>query len=474
MKYYTQEEIRHAVQTITDAYLSTYETIRDQKTVNVADDAVIQKLRNIGFMRQSRPLDDVVREMLKNICTNQAFLQHPRFYAFVPSPASPLSWVGDVLADAYNPHGGTWMESSAASCLEQETIQWLCRQAGYPKTAGGLFVSGGSIANLTALAAARHAMLAETEYGSGVVYLSEQAHFSIIKALRIMGTTKEQIRTIPCDEHLRIDASQLKQAILQDEKAGRKPFLVIATAGTTNTGCIDPLSQIAEICQSHKLWFHVDGAYGASALVSKKYRHLLEDISRADSLVWDAHKWLFQTYACSMVLFRDRKYLAAFYGSDPEYLRDAAAENGEINYWEWGIELTRPARSLKLWVTLQTLGTDRISDMVTHGIDLAQRAESMLRERSEWEVVTPAQLAIVNFRYAPQGLSPQQQDALNAAISQRMTENGFACVLTTRLKDHTVLRICSIHPETTEEDIRRTIQLLDKYACALKEECLSR
>ena len=141
-------------------------------------------------------------------------------------------------------------------------------------------------------------------------------------------------------------------------------------------------------------------------------RQLLEDVARADSLVWDAHKWLFQTYACSTVMFRDRKHLAAFYSSDPEYLRDAAAENGEINYWEWGIELTRPARSLKLWLTLQTLGTDQISDMVTHGIGLAQQTESMLRNQPEWEVVTPTQLAIVKFCYAPQGITPQQQDEL--------------------------------------------------------------
>ena len=470
MKCYTQEEIRQAVQTIADAYLSMYETMRDQKTVTIADDTVIQKLRKMGFPRQGRPLDNVVGEMLEDVCTNQALLQHPRFFAFVPSPASPLSWVGDVLTDAYNPHGGTWMESSAASCLEQETIEWLCQQAGYPQTAGGLLVSGGSIANLTALAAARHAMLAETEYSSGVAYLSEQAHFSILKALRIMGLTKEQIHMIPCDDSLRMDVLQLEQAILQDKKAGKKPFLVVATAGTTNTGCIDPLSRIADICQIHRLWFHVDGAYGASALISKKYRYLLEDVARADSLVWDAHKWLFQTYACSTVLFRDRKHLAGFYSSDPEYLRDAAAENGEINYWEWGIELTRPARSLKLWLTLQTLGTDQISDMVTHGIDLAQQAESMLRNQPEWEVVTPAQLAIVNFRYAPQGLSPQQQDELNTAISQRMMEDGFACVLTTQLKGRTVLRICSIHPETTEDDIRHTIQRMDQYARALKKE----
>ena len=162
--------------------------------------------------------------------------------------------------------------------------------------------------------------------------------------------------------------------------------------------------------------------------------------------------------------------MAAFYSSDPEYLRDAAAENGEINYWEWGIELIRPARSLKLWLTLQTLVTDQISDMVTHGIDLAQQTESMLRNQPEWEVVTPTQLAIVKFCYAPQGITPP---ATGRTISRRMMEEGFACVLTTQLKGRTVLRICLIHPETTEDDIRHTIQRMYQYARALKKERVS-
>lgn len=465
-----KEELYQSVQMISEAYLSSYADVRSQKAVTVADDTTIQKLRSIGFSKEGRPLNIVIDEMIKTVYANQAIMQHPRFFAFVPSPASPLSWIGDVLTNSYNPHAGTWLESSSASCLEQETIKWLCQQAGYPKTSGGLFVSGGSIANLTALVAARHAKLTEDEYADGVAYLSEQTHFSAAKALRIMGLHTKQIRIIPCDEHFRIDTECLEEEILQDIKAGKKPFLVAATAGTTNAGCIDPLHQIADICERHKLWFHVDGAYGASVLVSKEYRHLLDGISHADSITWDAHKWLFQTYGCSMVLFKDRKHLVECFSSNPEYLKDAVAEDGEINYWEWGIELTRPARSLKLWLTLQALGTDKISDMVTHGIKLAERAEDMIREQPDWEIITPAQLAVVNFRYAPKGFTAQQYDELNAKISHKMMEDGFACVLTTNLKGQIVLRICSIHPETTEDDMRNTVNLLDKYAHEAKGE----
>lgn len=466
----TKEELNQSVQTIAEAYLLSYADVRSQKTVTIADDATIQKLRSIGFSKEGRPLNAVIDEMIKTVYANQAIMQHPRFFAFVPSPATPLSWIGDVLTDSYNPHAGTWLESSSASCLEQETIKWLCQQAGYPKTSGGLFVSGGSIANLTALVAARHANLTEDEYADGVAYLSEQTHFSAAKALRIMGLHSKQIRIIPCDDQFRMDTERLEKEILQDIKTGKKPFLVAATAGTTNAGCIDPLHQIADICERYKLWFHVDGAYGASVLVSKEYRHLLDGISCADSITWDAHKWLFQTYGCSMVLFKDRKHLVECFSSKPEYLKDAVAEDGEINYWEWGIELTRPARSLKLWFTLQTLGTDKISDMVTHGIKLAEYAEDMIREQPDWEIITPAQLAVVNFRYAPEGFTSQQLDELNAKISHKMMEDGFACVLTTNLKGQTVLRICSIHPETTEDDMYNTIKLLDKYACEAKAE----
>lgn len=469
----TKEELYQSVQTIAEAYLSSYENVRSQKTVTVADNTTIQKLRNIGFSKEGRPLNVVIDEMIETVYANQAIMQHPRFFAFVPSPASPLSWIGDVLMDSYNPHAGTWLESSSASCIEQETIKWLCQQAGYPKTSGGLFVSGGSIANLTALVAARHAKLTENEYVDGVVYLSEQTHFSAAKALRIMGLNSKQIRIIPCDDQFRMDIKCLEKEILQDIKAGKKPFLVVATAGTTNAGCIDSLHQIADICEHYKLWFHVDGAYGASILVSKEYRHMLDGISRANSITWDAHKWLFQTYGCSIVLFKDRKHLVECFSSNPEYLKDAVAEDGEINYWEWGIELTRPARSLKLWLTLQTLGTDKISDMVTHGIKLAECAENMIRQQADWEIITPAQLAVVNFRYAPQNFNEQKLDELNAKISHKMMEDGFACVLTTNLKGKTVLRICSIHPETTEDDIHNTIELLNKYAYEAKAELFS-
>lgn len=459
-----QTELYQSVQKIADKYLASYSDVSSQRAVTIAGKDTLQKLRNMGFPEKGRPINTVIDEMTETVYANQAIMQHPRFLAFVPSPASPLSWIGDVMTCSYNPHAGSWLQSSSASCIEQEVTKWLCRQAGYPDGAGGLFVSGGSMSNLTAIIAARNTKLSEGEYAKGTAYLSGQTHSCVARGLRIIGLRSDQIKKIPCDQHFRMNVEELEKEIVKDLQAGKKPFLVIATAGTTNTGSVDPLHHIADLCEKYNMWMHVDGAYGASVLVTRKYRHLLDGIHRADSITWDAHKWLFQTYGCSMILFKNKRLFAENFSTHPEYLKDAVTEDDQTNYWDWGPELTRPARSLKLWFTLQTLGTEKLSEMVEHGVQSAEWAEEEIKKQPDWEIVSPAQLAIVNFRYAADGLSEPQLDEINAKVSQKMVDSGFACVLTTALNGKTVLRICSIHPEATKDDICTTVRLLDKYA----------
>ena len=250
----------------------------------------------------------------------------------------------------------------------------------------------------------------------------------------------------------------------EDLSAGRKPFAVIATAGTTNTGSIDPLEDIGALCREYGLWMHVDGAYGASVLVSKKYRGRLKGIELSDSLSWDAHKWLMQTYGCSAVLVRDVSSLARCFAVHPEYLKDASVGEGEVNFWDLGPELTRPARSLKLWMTLQVMGTDALGQVIDHGCHLAKTAENAIRSLPGWEIISPAAQAIVNFRFAPAGVPERELDALNQEISRAISAGGFAQVLTTELNGKKVLRICALNPETTDGDIRKTVELLDRLA----------
>lgn len=423
-------------------------------------------LASAALPAAGRPLAEVMAEMDAGVFRYAARTDHPRFFAFIPSPVSPLSWLGDALTSLHNPHAGNWLQSAGASAVEQGLVRFLCDAAGLPETAGGLFVSGGSMANMTALVAARDRMLAEDERARGVAYVSTETHASVAKALRIIGVPESRVRTVGVDAAFRMDIAALDTAIAADRAAGLKPFVVVASAGTTNTGAIDPLHAAADLCAREGLWLHVDGAYGASVALCPERRVLVDGLGRADSLSWDAHKWLFQTYGCGVVLVRDRRALAESFHLKADYLRDADPEGDAVNFWDLGPELTRPARALKLWLTLQVMGLDAVGAAIGHGFGLAEAAERVLRATPGWTVVTPAQLAIVTFRYAPDGLSDDSADALNGEVARRMLAEGYAAVGATRIDGRAVLRICAIHPEATEADMAETIRRLDRHARA--------
>lgn len=457
-------EVQHALEEFVQIFCSEKQGLAGKKIMNKANESQVEKLRKIGIPTKGRSVDMVVTEMMEDIYKYRADSNHPRFFGFVPGPASMLSWLGDVMTAAYNIHAATWATSPAASCIEQELISWLCTQVGYTDKSGGLFVSGGSMANMTALTAARDTILEEETQHLGVAYVSDQTHSSVAKGLRIIGIPNTRIRKIPTDNKYRMDIKELKAAVEADMANGLVPFVIIASAGTTNTGSIDPLQEIASLCRSHGIWMHVDGAYGASVLLTKKYKHLLKGIELADSVSWDAHKWLFQTYSCGMVLVKDRLNLLNSFHANPEYLKDIEAKGDQVNYGDMGIELTRPARGLKLWLTLQVMGSDAISAAIEHGFQLAEWAENELKKRKNWEIISHAQLAIVNFRFAPYGLTKEQTDELNQKISQAIIDDGYAGVFTTELSGKKVLRICAINPYTTESDMRNTIRILNEYA----------
>ena len=260
-----------------------------------------------------------------------------------------------------------------------------------------------------------------------------------------------------------MNTGALKTAVEQDLKQGKKPFAVIASAGTTNTGSVDPLKEISELCKTHEMWMHVDGAFGASALLSKKCKKDLEGIENSDSLSWDAHKWLLQTYGCSMVLVRNQNTLINSFSAHPEYLKDAESSEGCIEFWDLGPELTRPARSLKLWLTLQTIGTEKLEAIIDHGCAMAELAEKLVSEKRDWEIISHAHFGVVNFRCVPDSNMPESQLAiLNQEIAKTLTDSGFAQIYTTELKGKKVLRMCTINPETTEKDIRDTIERLEE------------
>lgn len=466
-------QVQHAVEDFVQAFCADKRELAANRIIQEADENQISKLKKIDIPAKGFPINTVVTKMMEDVYKYRAYVNHPRFFGFVPGPASMLSWLGDVMTSAYNIHAASWVTSPTASCIEQKLIDWLCAQAGYTEKSGGLFVSGGSMANMTALTAARDTILKEEKQHLGVAYVSDQTHSSVAKGLRIIGIPNTKIRKIPTDPCFRMDIDELKAAIDADIADGLIPFVVVASAGSTNTGSIDPLQEIASLCQSYGIWMHVDGAYGASVLLTKKYKHLLKGIEAADSISWDAHKWLFQTYGCGMVLVKDKSSLFNSFNTHPEYLKDLEAKEGEVNYGDMGMELTRPARGLKLWFTLQVMGSEAISEAIEHGFQLAEWAEDELKKKRNWEIISHAQLAIVNFRFAPSNLTEKQIDELNQNISKAIIDNGYAGVFTTELNGKKVLRICALHPDANESDMRNTVRLLNEYAQKIYQSMIS-
>ncbi len=468
----TNEKIKKIARDFVSRTVEFYGELGKKPFFTPSGRAAEERLGKQEIPEEGRDLSEVYEEMLGDVYSHVLFSQHPRAFSCVPSTASLISWMGDVMTNAFNPHAACKVNAPAADLVERKLVRWMADLAGYPGTAGGIFVSGGSVANLTALTAARDARLTGEERAKAVVYVSDQTHSSVAKGLLVIGFFPEQIRKIPCDALFRMDVSRLNAEIEADLAAGRKPFAVVGSAGTTNTGSVDPLGEISSVCKKYGMWFHVDGAYGATALLSGRGRERLRGIELSDSLSWDAHKWMLQTYGCSLVLVRDRADLVRSFAAHPEYLKDAETSEDGVEFWDLGPELTRPARSLKLWFTLQVLGSREFGRIVDHGCALSELAEKTVRAREGWEVVSPASLAVVNFRFVPEGLTEEERDEVNCRASKEITESGFAQVYTTELCGRKVLRLCTIHPETTEEDVLETVARLAKYASAAAEDVL--
>lgn len=390
---------------------------------------------------------EAMRTLTEVALTHMQHGDHPRFFARVPGPSSFAGVLGEWLGTGFNAIAASWGGGSGPATVELVAVDWLREALGLPAGTEGVLVSGGSMANITAIAAAR------AHVGPGVAYLSDQTHSSIGRGLTALGFAPQDIRTLESDENLRLPVTELRHAIAEDRRTGSRPRFVIATAGTTNTGAVDPLPEIADLCEREGLWLHVDGAYGAPAALCTQGRQALAGLERADSLVLDPHKWLFQPYDVGCLFMRPGALGAAF-RMDPEYLVDVMARRGEVDMRNRSLELTRRSRALKLWLSFKTYGMEAIAAAIQTGIELAETAEALIRNDARFTLVTPAQLGIVTFALTG------GDEATHRAATARLADDGYAAVTATTLRDTAVLRLCTINPQTTEADLRGTLERL--------------
>jgi aromatic-L-amino-acid decarboxylase len=411
-----------------------------------------------------RSADEVLDAARDHVLPHPFGNSHPRFFAFINATADPLGTVADYLASAMN--SNCWGGDHAAIHVEDRVVRWIAEILGLPPAAEGILTSGGSMANFTALAVARRAVAPGVrEAGvSGtpplVVYTSEEAHSCVDKAVDLLGIGTGQLSVVPTDERFRIRIDLLKEAIAADRRAGRRPAIVVGNAGSVNTGAIDPLEELADLCAREELWFHVDGAYGAMACVSARLRPLFAGLGRADSVAADPHKWLYVPYEAGATLVREPGRLADAFRRPAAYLvhDPGSPVTGPVLFNERGPELSRGFKALKVWMGLKRHGREGYAVAVDHDVAMARFLAGQVRESEDFELLAEPGLSIVNFRYHPSGHPEPDLDRLNRQIVNRLVGSGAFFLAPTMLRGQTSLRVAIVNLRTREDDLRALLE----------------
>jgi glutamate/tyrosine decarboxylase-like PLP-dependent enzyme len=343
--------------------------------------------------------------------------------------------------------------------LELVVLDWFRQWVGYPDGASGVLVSGGSVANLTALACAREARIGAMDERS-ILYLSDQTHSSLARAARALGFRPDQVRVIPSDRRARIRPDALHSAVAADRASGLEPLCVVANAGTTAVGAVDPLPELAGICREQGIWLHVDGAYGAFACLTERGREALAGLDLADSITLDPHKWLYQPIEVGALLVRDGSRLRRGFEISMDFLEDAAAGESEVNLSDRGLQLTRSSRALKVWVSLRHFGVAAFRSAIDRSIDLALHAQAAIEASPELELMTPASLGVVTFRRHPAGVDDEAVlERVNASLAEQIEEGGEVFLSSARVAGRYALRLCILNHSTSQVEVDRALEL---------------
>jgi glutamate/tyrosine decarboxylase-like PLP-dependent enzyme len=416
--------------------------------------AIFERFRS-GLPEEGSPPGAVLKEFRESVAASATHLQHPGNLAYIPNSAGVVPIVADLLASTLNQNVSLVRGGASAAAIEAEVVRWLQSLLGFPEEGGGVLTSGGSMANVMALALARERATGG-EGGEGLVfYVSEETHSSIERGLKFLGFGKSSLRRIPCDSEFRMSAPALKAAVGSDRASGRRPAAVVATAGTIGSGAVDPLPELAAFCRAEGLWLHVDGAYGALAAAAPSCAFLREGLALADSLSLDPHKWLFVPIDTSCLLVRDVSGMRRFFTVVPEYLKVSPPEQDVPQPMEHTLELSRRFRALRIWMALKVYGARAIRERIEEHLRLARMLAGLIEAEPDFELMATVVTSTVVFRHAPAGESAEALDRRNEAIFDRLNDCPGVFLSRNRLGGRFTLRVCITHLRTQEEDVRR-------------------
>jgi len=405
--------------------------------------------------------DSILEQLGSDVLPFVSHNDHPAYFAYVPDCGTWPGVLGDLVASACNLEASSWVQAAGPSQVELVVLGWFKQWIGYPEQAAGVLVSGGSAANVTALACAREALLGAMSE-QVVAYLSDQAHSSIARAARVLGFRPNQVRVLPVDDGYRLRPEALAAAMAADLRAGRRPMFVAANAGATSTGAIDPLPELAALCRERGVWFHVDAAYGGFAALTERGRRWLAGMELADSVTLDPHKWLYQPFECGCLLVREGQRLREAFRIQPACLKDTEAAELEVNFSDLSVQLSRTSRALKLWMSLRYFGIDAFRAAIDRSIDLALFTQARIEASAQLELLTPAKLGVVCFRRCPEGMDEDRLERLNQQLAERLATSGQGLVSSTRLRGRFALRMCVLNHTSRAQDVERVLDWFER------------
>jgi glutamate/tyrosine decarboxylase-like PLP-dependent enzyme/GNAT superfamily N-acetyltransferase len=458
------EEFRALAHRMVDDSVDYLASVRERPVWQRPPEAVRAALSS-GAPWSGRGAQAAYEEFLELVRPYSTGNTSPRFWGWVQGTGAPVGVLADFLASVMNPNAADFNHSPAL--VEMQVIDWFRGIMGFPPGSSGLLVSGGSAANLTALTVARNTMnpglreqgVAASD-GRLTLYASREVHSSVRKAAELLGLGEQGLRLVATRPDYTIDMNELVRMLAEDRAQGMKPFCIVGTAGTVNTGAIDPLEELAELCARERLWFHVDGAFGALAMLSSTLRPDVAGLQRADSVIFDFHKWLYAPYEAACVLVRSGDAHRSSFSVIPSYLAalDGGIATAPIRYSEYGVQLSRGFRALKVWMALKADGFRKYARLIEQNVEQARYLTRLVEAHPQLELMAPTRLNIVNFRYRRSGLDAVALDALNQRILIQLQESGFAVPSSTVLQGCFTIRCAIVNHRSTRADFEALVQ----------------
>jgi len=469
------DEFRRLGHRMLDDMLDYLRTVRDKPAWQPVPEQVKAEIRQ-PLPTEPQDAAAVYEEFVQNVLPYTNGNRHPRFWGWVQGNGTPLGMLADMLASGMNPHMAGF--DQAPVLVEHQVLAWLTGLLGMPAESSGILVSGGTMANVLGLVVARHAKagfdvrelgLQHNGHPMLTMYGSSETHGWAQKAAELLGLGNRAFRRVAINQDFQIDLSALRQAIEEDRRAGHRPFCVIGTAGTVNTGAIDDLSALAAFCREEKLWFHIDAAFGALARFAPSLAPLVAGIEDADSLAFDLHKWMYLPFEVACVLVRDAKAHRDTFALTPSYLAETerGVIAGGLPFADRGLELTRSFRALKVWMSFKTHGTKAIARVIEQNVEQARYCAKLIEAHPDLELIAPVPLNIVCFRCAPADAPREILNRLNEEILVRVQESGLAVPSGTTISGVFALRVAITNHRSRREDFELLVNAVSEIGRAI-------